>query len=67
MLQVWHKIEAYNGRRISLSQFARLTGVSRQYMYDLQHGRIVPTDEKFTQIAKAWGVSVNQLRARLAG
>lgn len=65
LLQVWHRIEAYNQRRVSMAELAELSGVSRQYLYDLMHAKIVPTDEKIAQLAKAWGVTQTVLRAKV--
>lgn len=65
MLQAWHAIETYNKRRVSQAEFAELSGVSRQYLYDLRAGKIVPTDKRIDSLAEAWGVSPTVLRNKL--
>lgn len=65
MLHVWHRIESYNARRVSLTELAKLSGVSRQYLYELMEGKLVPTEEKIAQLAKAWGITQTELRAKV--
>jgi transcriptional regulator with XRE-family HTH domain len=45
----------------TLSELARLSGVSRSYLYQVESGESSPTEEKLSAIAMALGVSVPDL------
>lgn len=45
----------------TLSELAKLSGVSRSYLYQVESGESSPTEEKLNALAKALGVSVPDL------
>jgi XRE family transcriptional regulator, regulator of sulfur utilization len=45
----------------TLSQLAKLSGVSRSYLYQVESGESSPTEEKLNAIAMALGVSIPDL------
>src|SRR5690242_18538964 len=47
--------------KLSLSELARLSDVSRSYLYQIESDESSPTEEKLMAIARALGVSVSDL------
>lgn len=45
----------------TLSELAKLSGVSRSYLYQVESGESSPTEEKLNAIATALGVSIPDL------
>ena len=59
---VGRRIKEYReGQRIGLTELARLTDVSRSYLYQIESGESSPTARILKSIARALGVTVSDL------
>lgn len=53
--------QARNNKNITLVKLSGLTGISKSTLNNIENGRVSPTIKQLEEIAKALGVTINDL------